>query len=111
MPVTVCTHATDSKMQHLCLRRPSEARGLPPLPEPLGVVPADSHETLNETPVKARSRDSLSFSSKAGMKPSTSGKRKAVGDPGEHGSKDGEKKTKKKAKKAPRTLLSFADDE
>lgn len=88
-----------------------KARGLPPLPEPLGVVPADSHETLNEAPVKARSRDSLSFSSKAGMKPSTSGKRKAVGDPGEHGSKDGEKKTKKKAKKASRTLLSFADDE
>lgn len=104
---------TESKMQHLCLRRrrSPEAKGLPPLPEPSGVVPAESHKTLNKAPVKARSKDSLSFSSKAGMKPSASGKRKAVGDPGEHGSKDGRKKTKKKAKKAPRTLLSFADDE
>ncbi|ETW82764.1 hypothetical protein HETIRDRAFT_316683 [Heterobasidion irregulare TC 32-1] len=88
-----------------------KAKGLSPLPEPSGVVPAESHKTLNEAPVKARSKDSLSFSSKAGMKPLASGKRKAVGDPGEHGSKDEGKRTKKKAKKAPRTLLSFADDE
>jgi len=90
-------------------------KGLPPIPEP---VDPPSNATQVVPPEKGKLKEkapSLSFSSSRGrMKSSklSTGKRKVIGDTEDGESKDTvEKPTKKKSKKAGKSLLSFGDGE
>ncbi|TFY61731.1 hypothetical protein EVG20_g6947 [Dentipellis fragilis] len=93
-----------------------KAKGLPPLPEPQE-LPSKSGggSTAAQKLAKEEKKEQygLSFSSGFGSKKS-SGKRKAVGQPDDDeqdGPSDKTKKSsKRKGKKAPKTLLSFSDD-
>ncbi|KZP22642.1 hypothetical protein FIBSPDRAFT_824515 [Athelia psychrophila] len=91
-------------------------KGLQPLPDP--TLPATTDESSASgkaaQTVAAAKKDpgpSLSFSSKGSSKSkSTSGKRKAIGDPAIDDKKSNVK-TKKKKVKGGKALLSFGDDE
>ncbi|TFY82740.1 hypothetical protein EWM64_g1268 [Hericium alpestre] len=92
------------------------AKGLPPLPEPESKRDAstpDDNVAGQSTATKidkvtSKPQSSLSFSSGLASKKSA-GKRKTLSYPSEDETvKD--KKSSKKAKKAPKTLLSFSDD-
>ncbi|KAF9468195.1 hypothetical protein BDZ94DRAFT_1247428 [Collybia nuda] len=107
-------HLTEREAENV---RRSE-RGLPPIPDPTSKAPQLDTTSSKEVTTSAKTQlGSLSFSStRAGQKSkATAGKRKAIGD----GNEDGEKvakranngpSSKKKPKKASKTLLSFGDD-
>ncbi|THH17073.1 hypothetical protein EW146_g3681 [Bondarzewia mesenterica] len=105
--------------KHLTQREvENERKGLHSLRDPVKQHAEDAgKQNVTESTARAKAetqKNSLSFSSKAGMKTSSGGKRKAVSDLEGHGSEKGQSgekaKKSKKAKRAPRTLLSFADD-
>jgi len=92
-------------------------KGLPPLLDPAlpskqtsDDLSSSKNESIAKTKIQA---PSLSFSSsKSGPSKATTGKRKALGDADEGKSDAKSKKvTKKKAKTAGKSLLSFGDDE
>ncbi|TFY77350.1 hypothetical protein EWM64_g6665 [Hericium alpestre] len=93
-----------------------KAKGLPPLPEPESKRDASTPDdnvagqsaATKSDKVASKPQNSLSFSSGLASKKSA-GKRKTLSYPSEDETvKD--KKSSKKAKKAPKTLLSFSDD-
>ncbi|KAF8071653.1 hypothetical protein FPV67DRAFT_1411879 [Lyophyllum atratum] len=92
-------------------------KGLPPLPDPAEAAAAKALAAEASAAKEATSNvktqsSSLSFSSsKSGVK-SSNKKRKAIGEPSEDAkaNKSANLSTKKKAKKASKTLLSFGDD-
>lgn len=94
-------------------------KGLPSLPDPNQAPPKRSDESSKNASVSKPTAQtpSLSFSSSAKKGPSkpTTGKRKAIGEAERDKTADdaGSKKrpSKKKAKNAGKTLLSFGDDE
>ncbi|KAG6853477.1 hypothetical protein C0991_004093 [Blastosporella zonata] len=87
-------------------------KGLPPLPDPTApkedptASPSITKSTVNDK--KAQSSN-LSFSSGGTRTKTSVNKRKAVGDVSEV-TKSSNAPSKKKAKKASKTLLSFGDD-
>ncbi|RDB26100.1 hypothetical protein Hypma_006407 [Hypsizygus marmoreus] len=105
-------HLTEREAENV--RR--KEKGLPPLPEVVDAVAAASNKasapsSKERENITQNQASGLSFSSsKRGFKSST-GKRKAVGDPDDPKEKKAANgSTKKKAKKASKTLLSFGDD-
>ncbi|KAF5382712.1 hypothetical protein D9615_002862 [Tricholomella constricta] len=91
-------------------------KGLPPLADPVDggskTDPGpDASATRNSANSSKTQTGSLSFSSSKGKLKAANSKRKAVGDPEDaRASKIPNAPTKKKAKKASKTLLSFGDD-